>query len=100
VSRVRTASPIADVDRIAREEGIETLEETGEKARRFEAFGRIFDISEVAPGKVGLFSVRSTPKEASGDDSYASAYEGNETHDTLRRLFRRAVVWRDREAVA
>lgn len=99
MSRVRTASPIADVDRIAEEHDV-TLEETGEKSRRFEAFGRIFDISEVAPGKVGLFSIRSTPKEASGDDSYSSAYEGNETHDTLRRLFRRTALWRAKEAVA
>lgn len=98
MSRVRTASPIADVDRMANDEGIE-LEKTDEKSRRFEAFGRVFDLAEVAPGKVGLFSVRSTPKDA-GDD-YASAYVGNETYDTIRRLFRRAAVWQEeREAVA
>lgn len=98
MSRVRTASPISDVDKMAREEGIESLEETGEKSRRFEAFGRIFDIAEVSPGKVGLFSIRSTPKEAEGDDNYSSAYEGTETHATIRRLFRRSVKWRERVA--
>jgi hypothetical protein len=97
VSRVRTCSPISDIDRMAQEEGVQSLTETGEKSRRFEAFGRVFDIAEVQPGKVGLFSIRSTPKEAD-DDNYASAYEGVENHDRLRLLFRRAVKWRERVA--
>lgn len=99
MSRVRTASPISDVDQMAEERGIE-LEETGEKSRRFEAFGRVFEIAEAPPGKVGLFSITSRPKEAREGDEYPSAYEGMETHETLRRLFRRSAVWKEKEAVA
>jgi len=94
MSRVRTASPIDEVDRIAREEGVESLTETGERSRSFEAFGRVFEIAEAPPGKVGLFSLTSTPK----DDPEAPPYEGMETHARVRHLFRRAVKWRERVA--
>lgn len=92
MSRVRTNSSIDEVDRLAREEGIRSLTKTGEKSRSFEAFGRTFEITEASPGKVGIFGVKSTPVGESDD----AAYEGMESHDSIRRLFRRAVKWKER----
>ncbi|MGH2938298.1 MAG: hypothetical protein ACRDPE_09290 [Solirubrobacterales bacterium] len=92
MSKTRTNSPIADVDRIAEEEGIKSLEKTGEKSRSFQAFGRVFEIEEAPAGKVGIYAVKSTPVDMPDD----AAYGGMETHITIRRLFRRAVKWKER----
>ncbi len=94
MSRVRTNSSIDEVDQMARQAGIENLVVEGEGRRSFQAFGRVFEISEAPPGKVGLFSVVSKPK----DDPDAAPYSGMETHDRIRHLFRRAVKWRERVA--
>jgi hypothetical protein len=95
MSKVRTNSSIEDVDRIAQEEGLKSLAEvvgSGPPARQFEAFNRVFRIEEAPAGKVGIFAVTSTPKEG----SEAAGYQGMETHATIRRLFRRAVKWKER----
>lgn len=92
MSRTRTNSPIEDVDRIAREEGLTGLEEGGD-CRRFRAFSREFVIKEAPAGKVGIFAVTSTPV---GEAAEEAGYEGMETHDSIRRLFRRAVKWKER----
>lgn len=91
MSKVRTNSPIEDIDKIAKEVGIKSLETADDGARTFEAFGRVFRIREATPGKVGVFSVSSKPKGHSDD----AAYEGMENHDRIRLLFRRAVKWRE-----
>lgn len=91
----RKNSPIADVDRIAKQEGVQSLAEDGEKARTFEAWGRVFKISEVRPGQVGIFKIESKPVDEDVDDA---AFSGSATHDYLRKLFRRAVKWKERVA--
>jgi hypothetical protein len=97
MSRVRTVSPIDDIDRIAKEEGVESLVSTTDGGRVFEAFGRRFIIEEATPGKVGIFKVTSTPLDA-GRDKNVSSYEGFETHERIQKLMRRAVKWRERVA--
>lgn len=94
MSKVRHNSPIEDVDRMAQDEGLESLVamDGKPKGRTFEAFGRVFEIEEASAGKVGIFAVRSTPT----NDPESPAYGGMETHATLARLFRRAVKWKER----
>lgn len=91
MSRVRTNSPIDDVDRIAQEEGFE-LSQEGD-VRTFGAFNRLFRIEEAPSGKVGIFRIESRP-----EDPDEPGYHGMETHATLRRLFQRSIVWREARA--
>jgi hypothetical protein len=90
MSKTRTNTPIDEVDRLACEEGVENLEADG-KTRSLRAFNRTFLIEEAPAGKNGLFKVISKT-----DDPEDAGYEGMETRDSIRRLFRRAVKWRER----
>lgn len=89
MSRTRTNTPIEEIDRLAKEEGL-SLEKDGD-ARAFRAFSRTFRIEKAPAGKNGLFQVSSTT-----DSDEDPGYEGMETRDTIRRLFRRAVKWKER----
>lgn len=88
MSRTRTNSPIEDIDRIARQEGLE-LAEDGSK-RTFTAFNRDYTITEAPAGKVGIFGLEMIAREEEQPD-----FTGTQTHDQLRKLFRRAVKWKE-----
>lgn len=92
MSRVRERSAIEDVDRLAKEEGLQSLEKTEDGGgRTFRAFNRVFTILPAPPGKVGLFQVDSRP-----EDPEEAGFSALEPHARVQHLFRRAVKWRER----
>lgn len=85
MSRVRTRTPIEEVDRIAEEEGLELFDTGSGRAREFTAFDREYVIREQRAGKVGLFHL--TAETRDGRNRYE---EAGMTRGRIRKLFRAA----------
>lgn len=84
MSKVRSNSPIEDVDKIAAEVGLELVRDGDARTFYASIWGRGYRIEEASAGKVGIFSVAATIE---GEPEYS----GTLTHNRVRQLFRRAV---------